>query len=82
MPKTACFTRTDTLRFCQNYQLIWGMWVYRFGNVLEVRESSEGDLGVVAIETRVTNQHGEGVTTFRRKMLVPKKKGVGGLHEQ
>ena len=40
MPKTACFTRTDTLRFCQNYQLIWVMWVY--GYIVDVATSLDG----------------------------------------
>ncbi|OLC63494.1 MAG: hypothetical protein AUH76_06235 [Candidatus Rokubacteria bacterium 13_1_40CM_4_67_11] len=36
-------------------------------------ESRQGDRGVVSVETRVRNQRGEVVMTFRRKVLVPKK---------
>jgi acyl dehydratase len=42
--------------------------------VLAVRESkSKTDRGIVSVETRTTNQHGERVLTFRRQVLVPKK---------
>ena len=41
--------------------------------ITDTKESSQGDRGVVAVETRVTNQRGEVVMTFRRKALVPKK---------
>ncbi len=50
-----------------------GDTLYAESTVLEVRESSQGDRGVVAVETRVTNQRGEIVMTFRRRALVPKK---------
>jgi acyl dehydratase len=50
-----------------------GDTIYCNSRVLDVRESSQGDRGVVGIETEVTNQHGAKVMTFRRKMLVPKK---------
>jgi acyl dehydratase len=50
-----------------------GDTLYAESTVLEVRESSTGDRGVVAVETRVTNQQGEIVMTFRRRALVPKK---------
>jgi acyl dehydratase len=42
--------------------------------VLEVRESkSKTDRGIVSVETRATNQHGQRVLTFKRQVLVPKK---------
>ena len=50
-----------------------GDTIYCQSRVLDVREASRGDRGVVGIETEVTNQHGEKVMSFRRKMLVPKK---------
>jgi acyl dehydratase len=50
-----------------------GDTLYAESTVLEVRESSQGDRGVVAVDTRVTNQRGEIVMTFRRRALVPKK---------
>ena len=53
-----------------------GDTIYSSSRVLDVREASGGDRGVVGIETDVTNQHGEKVMTFRRKMLVPKKNHV------
>ena len=50
-----------------------GDTIYCNSRVLDVREASSGDRGVVGIETDVTNQHDEKVMTFRRKMLVPKQ---------
>jgi acyl dehydratase len=41
--------------------------------ILDTTESKQGDRGVVHVETRVSNQRGEVVMTFRRKALVPKK---------
>jgi acyl dehydratase len=41
--------------------------------VLAKKESRRGDRGTVSVETRVTNQRGERVMTFRRTALVPKK---------
>jgi len=50
-----------------------GDTIYCASEVQNVRESSKGDRGVVAVETQVTNQNGETVMTFGRKVLVPKK---------
>jgi len=50
-----------------------GDTLYSESTVLDVRESRQGDRGVVSIETRVRNQRGEVVMTFRRKVLVPKR---------
>lgn len=50
-----------------------GDTLYSESTVLDVRESRQGDRGVVAVETRVRNQRGELVMTFRRKVLVPKR---------
>jgi len=50
-----------------------GDTLYAETTIIDTRESSQGDRGVVAVETRVTNQRGEVVMTFRRKALVPKK---------
>ncbi|MGH7393471.1 MAG: MaoC family dehydratase, partial [Candidatus Rokuibacteriota bacterium] len=50
-----------------------GDTLYSESTVLGVRESRRGDRGVVAVETRVRNQRGERVMTFRRKVLVPKR---------
>jgi acyl dehydratase len=48
-----------------------GDTLYAETAVLEKRESSRGDRGVVSVETRVTNQRGEVVMTLRRHVLVP-----------
>src|SRR5215510_1652580 len=48
-----------------------GDTVYSESTVLALRESSRGDRGTVAVETRVSNQRGERVMTFRRTALVP-----------
>lgn len=42
--------------------------------VLEVKESSsKPDRGIVSVETRGYNQHGDEVLYFRRKVMVPKR---------
>ena len=50
-----------------------GDTLYSESTVLDKKESSKGDRGVVYLETRVTNQRNEVVMTFRRHVLVPKK---------
>ena len=50
-----------------------GDTLYSESTILDVHESRQGDRGVVSVETRVRNQRGEVVMTFRRKVLVPKK---------
>ena len=50
-----------------------GDTLYSESTVLDVHESRQGDRGVVSVETRVRNQRGDVVMTFRRKVLVPKK---------
>lgn len=48
-----------------------GDTLYAETTVLDKRPSRQGDRGVVAVETRVTNQRGEVVMTFRRRLLAP-----------
>ncbi|MBM4440508.1 MAG: MaoC family dehydratase [Candidatus Rokubacteria bacterium] len=50
-----------------------GDTLYSESTVLALRESRKGDRGTVRVETRVTNQHGVRVMTFRRTALVPKR---------
>ncbi|HEV8617621.1 MAG TPA: MaoC family dehydratase [Methylomirabilota bacterium] len=50
-----------------------GDTIYSESTVLAKRESRQGDRGTVTVETRVTNQRGERVMTFKRIALVPKK---------
>jgi hypothetical protein len=50
-----------------------GDTIYSESTVLATRESSRGDRGTVSVETRVSNQRGECVMTFKRTALVPKK---------
>lgn len=50
-----------------------GDTLYSESTVLDKRDSRQGDRGVVAVQTRVSNQRGELVMTFRRKILVPKR---------
>ncbi len=51
-----------------------GDTIYAETTVLEKRESrSKTDRGVVSVETRVHNQRGERVLSFRRTVLVPKR---------
>jgi acyl dehydratase len=50
-----------------------GDTLYAESTVLALRESRKGDRGTVSVETRVSNQHGVRVMTFRRTALVPKR---------
>jgi acyl dehydratase len=50
-----------------------GDTLYSESTVLAKQESRQGDRGTVSVETRVTNQRGECVMTFRRTALVPLK---------
>lgn len=51
-----------------------GDTIYAETEVLEKRESmSKPDRGIVYVETRVKNQHGDLVLVFRRRVLVPKR---------
>lgn len=51
-----------------------GDTIYAETTVLEMRESkSKLDRGIVRVETRVHNQRGETVLSFRRGVLVPKR---------
>jgi len=50
-----------------------GDTLYSESTVLAKRESSKRDRGTVSVETRVTNQRGERVMTFRRTALLPKR---------
>ena len=50
-----------------------GDTLYAKSRVLEMRESKQGDRGIVTVETLGTNQRGETVCSYTRKVLVPKK---------
>jgi acyl dehydratase len=50
-----------------------GDTIYSESTVLATHESSRGDRGTVTVETRVTNQNGVRVMTFRRTALVPRR---------
>jgi len=50
-----------------------GDTLYARSRVLELRESSQGDRGIVTLETLGMNQRGEQVCSYTRKVLVPKK---------
>ncbi|MFQ5897430.1 MAG: MaoC family dehydratase [Candidatus Methylomirabilia bacterium] len=50
-----------------------GDTLYAESTVLDKKGSSKDDRGVVYVETRVSNQRGERVMTFRRHVLLPKK---------
>lgn len=50
-----------------------GDTIYAETTVVEKRESrSRPDRGIVTVDTKATNQRGETVLAFRRKVLVPK----------
>ncbi len=50
-----------------------GDTIYTRSTILETREASKGDRGVVYLETEVFNQRGETVMAVRRHVLVPKR---------
>ena len=50
-----------------------GDTLYSESTVLALHESKKGDRGTVSVETRVSNQNGVRVMTFRRTALVPKR---------
>jgi acyl dehydratase len=50
-----------------------GDTLYARTRVLELRESSRGDRGIVTVATEGFNQRGEVVCSYIRKVLVPKK---------
>jgi acyl dehydratase len=50
-----------------------GDTLYAQSRVLELRESRQGDRGIVTVETTGTNQRGDQVCSYTRKVLVPKK---------
>lgn len=49
-----------------------GDTIYAETEILDKRETSKGDRGVIHVESRAFNQRGEQVLTFRRRFLVPK----------
>ena len=50
-----------------------GDTLYARSRVADLRESRQGDRGVVTVETVGVNQRGETVCTYTRKVLVPKR---------
>lgn len=50
-----------------------GDTIYTRSTVLDLREASKGDRGIVYLETEVLNQHDKHVMTVRRHVLVPKR---------
>src|SRR5215210_5678397 len=50
-----------------------GDTIYAETRVLDVRETSKGDRGIVTVETKGLNQHGDEVCSFRRKVMVWKR---------
>lgn len=55
-----------------------GDTIYAETKVLDKRESrSQGDRGIVTVETNAFNQNSETVLTYRRKLLVPKRGFAG-----
>ena len=50
-----------------------GDTIYAETRVLSTRETSKGDRGIVAVETKGINQRGEEVCYFKRKVLVWKR---------
>ena len=49
-----------------------GDTIYAETEILDKRETSKSDRGIIHVESRAFNQRGEQVLTFRRRFLVPK----------
>jgi len=58
-----------------------GDTLYSESTVLATRESTQGDRGIVSVETRVSNQRGERVMTFKRTALMIPKRNHATLGE-
>ncbi len=50
-----------------------GDTIYAVTRVLDVKETSKGDRGIVTVETKGINQRGDEVCYFRRKLMVWKR---------
>lgn len=50
-----------------------GDTIYAKTEILEKWETSNKDRGIVYVETIASNQRGENILSFRRKVLIPKK---------
>jgi len=53
-----------------------GDTLYARSTVTELRESRQGDRGIVTVDTVGTNQRGDRVCSYTRYVLVPKKNHV------
>ena len=60
-------------RITHDHPTFNGDTLYAETRVLDKRPSRQGDRGIVHVETWGTNQRGERVLTFRRKVLVPRR---------
>ena len=55
-----------------------GDTLYSVSTIIETTASkSKNDRGVIYVETRGLNQRGEEVMILRRKVLIPRRPGVG-----
>ena len=50
-----------------------GDTLYAETEILETKETSKGNRGIIYLETRGINQRGEKILTVRRRFLVPKR---------
>jgi acyl dehydratase len=55
-----------------------GDTIYAESRVVDARETSKGDRGIVIVETKGLNQHGDEVCFFRRKVMVWKRDHAPG----
>jgi acyl dehydratase len=53
-----------------------GDTIYAVTKVLDAKETSKGDRGIVTVETKGINQRGEEVCYFRRKLMVWKRESA------
>ena len=70
----ATIANLDYQQVVHNGPVFIGDTIYAESTVLDVRQSqSRPDRGIVQVETRVANQRGDSVLTFKRRFMVPKR---------
>ena len=60
-------------KIIHNAPVFLGDTIYAETEILDKRETSKGNRGIIHVESRAFNQRGERVLTFRRRFLVAKQ---------
>ena len=68
-----CIANLDYESITHEGPTFHGDTIYTRSTILELREASKGDRGIVYLETEVINQHDKRVMLVRRHVLIPKR---------